>query len=195
MIRILTLIVALSGLTALAASAAPVGYDLQPDRSEVGFIYTLNGTDYRGTMPVVSADITIDFQRFSASSVDVTVDVTGARTGLIFVTEALKAASGLDARNHPTIRFQSTAVRANDPRNLSAGGEIEGLLTIRGVTRPLTLTAAVFRQFGTAQGDLSQLSFRIKGTISRSAFGAGGFGDVVADTIALDIAARVIRAD
>ena len=113
MIRILTLIVALSGLTALAASAAPVGYDLQPDRSEVGFIYTLNGTDYRGTMPVVSADITIDFQRFSASSVDVTVDVTGARTGLIFVTEALKAASGLDARNHPTIRFQSTAVRAN----------------------------------------------------------------------------------
>ncbi|MCK0096323.1 YceI family protein [Yoonia sp. F2084L] len=195
MTRYLTYVFAMLLLLPIAAQAAPVGYDLQESRSEVGFIYTLSGAQNRGTMPVVKADIAIDFQTFAASSVDVSVDVTGARTGLIFATEALKAGSVLDARNHPTIRFQSTAIRANNPRNLSAGGEIDGLLTIRGVTRPVTLNAALFRQQGTQEGDLSRLSFRISGTVKRSDFGASGYGDLVADTIQLDIAARVVRAE
>ena len=176
-------------------TAAPVSYALQADRSEVGFLYTLSGVQNRGTMPIAEASILIDFDTFTESSVDVSVDVRGARTGLIFATEALKAASVLDARNHPTIRFQSTAIRPNDLRNLSAGGKIDGLLSIRGVTRPVTLDASLFRQASTAEGDLSQLSFRISGTVSRSEFGASGYSDIVQDVIQLDIAARVIRAE
>ncbi len=181
-------------LTPLASLAAPVTYNLQSDRSEVGFVYTLSGAQNRGSMPVRSAQITIDLDQFSNSSADVTVDVTRARTGLIFATEALKANSVLNASAHPTIRFQSTAIRPDNPRNLSAGGKIDGLLTIRGVTRPVTLNAAVFRQQGTADGDLSQLSFRISGAVRRSDFGASGYSDLVNDVIQLDIAARVVRA-
>ncbi len=193
MTRLRFLTTALLLLFPLTVFAAPTAYALQKDRSEVGFVYTLTGVENRGTMPVLNADIAIDFQQFGASSVDVTVDVSGARTGLIFATEALKANSVLDARNHPTIRFRSTAIRANNPRNLSEGGDIEGLLTIRGVTLPVTLNAAVFRQQGTAEGDLSQLSFRISGAVSRSAFGASGYSDIVDDTIQLDISARVAQ--
>ena len=178
----------------LGVWADPIPYRLQADRSEVGFIFNLSGANNRGSMPVRSADIVIDFARFSNSSADVTVDVSSARTGLIFATEALKAGSVLDARSYPTIRFQSTAIRPNDPRNLSAGGKIDGNLTIRGVTRPVTLDAALFRQQGTAEGDLSQLSFRISGAVNRSDFGASGYSDIVADQIRLDIAARVTAA-
>ena len=188
------LITAILLLLPLGAVAAPVTYALQTDRSEVGFVYTLSGASTRGSMPVRAARIVIDLDRFSNSSADVTLDVAGARAGLIFATEALKAASVLDARTHPTIRFQSTAIRANNPRNLSEGGQIDGLLTIRGVTRPVTLNAAVFRQRGAAEDDLSQLSFRISGAVKRSDFGATGYGDIVADTISIDIAARVIAA-
>jgi len=178
----------------LAALAERVPYRLQADRSEVGFVFNLSGANNRGSMPVRAADIVIDFDRFSNSTADVTVDVSRARTGLIFATEALKAGSVLNASAHPTIRFQSTAIRPNDPRNLSAGGKIDGNLTIRGITRPVTLDAAVFRQQGSAEGDLSQLSFRISGTVNRSDFGATGYSDLVADQIRLDIAARVIAA-
>ncbi|MFG5381819.1 YceI family protein [Yoonia sp. R2-816] len=181
-------------LLPLGSFAAPINYALQADRSEVGFVYTLSGANNRGSMPVRSANIVIDLQQFANSSADVTLDVSRARTGLIFATEALKAASVLDARGHPTIRFQSTAVRANNPRNLSEGGQIDGLLTIKGVTRPVTLNAAVFRQRGAPDGDLSQLSFRISGAVKRSDFGATGYSDIVADTINIDIAARVIAA-
>lgn len=195
MIRLRTFIAALLLAIPVGASAAPVSYTLQQDRSEVGFIYTLSGAQNQGSMPVRAAQIIIDLDRFDASQVDVTLDVTRARTGLIFATEALKAKSVLNAAAHPTIRFQSTAIRPNNPRNLSAGGQIDGMLTIRGVTRPVTLNAAVFRQQGTAEGDMSRLSFRISGAVSRSDFGATGYGDIVSDTINLDIAARVIAAE
>ncbi|WP_108815248.1 YceI family protein [Loktanella sp. Alg231-35] len=195
MSRFPNLALAILLLFPVMATAAPVNYALQPDRSEVGFNYTLSGAQNRGTMPVSQASIQIDFDTFTASSVVASVDVRGARTGLIFATEALKASSVLDARNHPTIRFQSTAIRPNDLRNLSAGGKIDGLLTIRGITQPVTLDASLFRQQGTEAGDLSQLSFRISGAVSRSAFGASGYSDLVADTIELDIAARVVRAE
>ncbi len=195
MSRLLRAALAIWLLLPAMASAAPVSYALQSDRSDVAFVYTLSGAEHRGTMPVSQASILIDFDTFTASSVEVSVDVRGARTGLIFATEALKAGSVLDARNHPTIRFQSTAIRPNDLRNLSAGGKIDGLLTIRGVTRPVTLDASLFRQQGTAAGDLSQLSFRISGAVNRSDFGASGYRDLVADTIVLDIAARVVRAE
>ncbi|MDX8347630.1 YceI family protein [Cognatiyoonia sp. IB215446] len=178
----------------LMSIADPIPYRLQADRSEVGFVFNLSGANNRGSMPVRAADIVIDFDRFTNSSADVTVDVTRARTGLIFATEALKAGSVLNASAYPTIRFQSTAIRPNDPRNLSAGGKIDGNLTIRGVTRPVTLDAALFRQQGTTAGDLSQLSFRISGVVNRSDFGATGYGDIVADQIQLDIAARVVAA-
>ncbi len=195
MTRLKTIIALLLLVIPVGVSAAPVSYTLQQGRSEVGFVYTLAGAQNRGSMPVRAAQIIIDLDRFEASQVDVTLDVTGARTGLIFATEALKAASVLDARAHPTIRFQSTAIRPNNPKNLSAGGQIDGLLTIRGVTRPVTLNAAIFRQQGTAEGDMSQLSFRISGTVSRTDFGAIGYSDIVNDIITLDIAARVIQAE
>lgn len=180
---------------ALQAAATPVSYTLQAERSDVGFVYNVGGADARGSMPVAAAQIAIDFDDFNQSRVDVTLDASRARAGLITATEALKGPSVLDVANHPMIRFEATAVRASDPRNLSQGGQIDGLLTVRGITRPVTLHVAVFRQRGTAEGDLRALSFQISGAISRSAFGAVGYAGLVDDLITVDIIARVRRAE
>ena len=177
-----------------AANGASTQYVLQADRSTVGFIYRLSGQAAKGSMPVKRATVAIDFNALSQSSIDVEVDVRRAKTGLIFATEALKAVSVLDARAHPSIRFQSTKIRLNGLGRLSDGAEIDGLLTIKGTTKPVTLKAALFRQAGTQAGDLSQLSFQVMGRVSRAAFGATGFANLVQDEIDLDIIARVKRA-
>lgn len=177
-----------------AARAAPVRYVLQVNRSSVGFVYRLAGNASKGSMPVKRATVAIDFNAMSRSSIDVEVDVRRAKTGFLFATEALKAASVLDAKSHPTIRFRSSAIRLNGNGRLSDGAEIDGLLTIKGTTKPVTLRAALFRQAGTQAGDLSQLSFQVKGRVSRAAFGASGYADLVQDAIDLDIIARVKRA-
>lgn len=192
------LIASLATLPAAAlpapARAAPTRYILQADRSEVGFVYTLAGVATKGSMPVKAAEVIIDPQTLARSSIDVMVDVTRARAGMIFATEALKAPSVLDARTHPTIRFRSTRVRLGGQGRLSEGAQIEGQMTIKGTTRPVTLAAALYRRAGSAPGDLSQLSFQVKGRLKRSDFGATGYADLVRDEIDLDIVARVIRA-
>ncbi|WP_298257523.1 YceI family protein [uncultured Litoreibacter sp.] len=175
------------------AFSAPSAYALQPRKSNVGFSYQLAGKPSKGNMPVKRASVMIDVQALEKSSIDVEVDVKRAKTGFIFATEALKAASVLDAKNFPTIRFRSTTIRLNGNGRLSDGAEIDGRMTIKGITRPVTLQAALFRQAGTQANDLSQLSFRVNGRISRAAFGATGYADLVDDAIELDITARVKR--
>lgn len=190
-----SLFMALAALPfATAAFGAPVRYALQAKRSSVGFVYQLSGDASKGSMPVRRADVAIDFDNLARSTIDVEVDVRRAKTGFIFATEALKAKSVLDAKNHPTIRFRSTKIRLGGRGSLSDGAQIDGLLTIKGTTKPVTLQAALFRQAGTKEGDLSRLSFQVKGRVSRAAFGATGYADLVADAIDLDIVARVSRA-
>jgi len=183
---------ALAFLAALAvtAAAAPVGYALQADKSVVAFEtdYGDQGLTIRGRMPVLSADLSIDFDQVSNSHVAVAVDAAHATTSNPLATAAMTGPSVLDTAAHPTIAFESTSVRrAGD------GAEITGNLTLRGVTRPVTLNAVIYRQKGTAPGDRSNLSILLTGAISRSAFGASGFAGQVGDEVRLKILARITR--
>ncbi len=185
------LLTAIALMVPISAIAAPVAYALEAAKSQVGFVFMLNNTATKGSMPIKASNIVIDLQALQRSSVDVTVDVRRARTGLFFATEALKGASVLNAKEFGTIRFVSTGIRLSQSGQLSGGAKINGNLTMRGVTRPVTLDANLFRQRGTDASDLSRLSFRITGTVSRSAFGATGYSNLVSDAIRLDIVARV----
>ena len=173
-------------LAATSAQAAPEQYQLDTARSEVGFGFTLQGATVEGVMPVKRADMRIDLDNVPASSVDVTLNARNASAGVFFVTQTMKGPQVLDTAQHPEIRFRST--RFNGDLN---GATVTGDLTIRGVTRPVTLTAGLYRQRGTQAGDRSQLSVLLTGKISRSAFGAGGFPGFVEDPIDLRILARI----
>lgn len=177
----------------LSTIAAPIAYALDTARSEVGFVFTLNKAQATGEMPVKSADITIYTAALQRSHVDVTVDVRRAKTGFFFATEALKGPSVLDAKTYGTIRFVSTRIRLGKGGQLSDGAQIDGNLTIRGITKPVTLNAVLFRQSGTQQGNLSKLGFKLTGRVSRKAFGATGFPDLVDDTVLINILARVSK--
>jgi len=181
------------GAIALAApaSAAPRVYDLDVAKSHVGFHYTLNGIDQTGTMPVSRAKITIDPNHLAASRVDVTLAVTRAKTDLFFATDAIKSAEILDVKRFPEIRFVSTSIKLASNGRLSDGARISGNLTIRGQTRPVTLDASLFRPPGSAAHDLSNLTVRLAGSISRAAFGASGYAGLVGDIVKLDITAVI----
>ena len=188
-----TLLLAATVLLPLNAMAAPEAYTLEAARSEVGFVFTLNNSKATGEMPVKSSSIIIDAAALQRSSVDVTVDVRRAKTGFFFATEALKAASVLNAKEFGTIRFVSTRIRLGGSGRLSDGAKIDGNLTMRGVTRPVTLDAILFRQTGTQAGDLSRLGFKLTGSVSRKAFGATGYSDLVDDTVIIKILARIAK--
>lgn len=169
--------------------AAPLRYSLDMEQSHVGFSVPFGPDQINGTMPVIAADIVIDFERATNSDVSVSLDVGNARASFPFATQALKGPKVLAARDFPTISFVSRSVRPTDSARAKA--VISGDITIRGVTRPINLDAEVFRQPGVGADDLSRLSIELKGSVSRSAFGATGWADLVGDTVTLDILVRI----
>ncbi len=180
------LLFALPALALSPALAAPVPYALDAANSLVAFTFTVAGQRLRGTMPVTSAKIALDLTDIGASSVVATLDATRARTGLAIATDAMTGPGVLDVARHPQIAFRSTAIRV-----AGIAGEIDGDITIRGVTRPVTLDAQLYRRRDT--DDRNSLTIRMSGQISRAAFGASAFADLVADAVTLDILARITR--
>jgi polyisoprenoid-binding protein YceI len=174
---------------AAPALAAPVPYDLQADKSVVGFETDFTGgIKITGRMPVASADLSIDFNSVAGSRFDVTVSAAKASTSNPLATQAMTGGKVLDVAEFPTIHFESTKIRPK-----GAGAEVTGNMTIRGVTKPVTMSAQIYRQKGSAAGDRTNLSILLTGSISRKAFGAAGFPDMVGDEVRLKILARITK--
>lgn len=173
-------------LGAGAAQAAPETYRLDMARSTVGFGFDLQGIAAKGSMPVRAARMLIDLGDVSQSEVDVTLDASAARAGVIFVTQTMKGPEVLNVADYPVIQFRSTRITGD-----LSGAIVEGNLTVRGITRPVRLNAGLYRQRGTDVTNLDKLTVQLTGTISRAAFGAGGFAGFVGDRIDLNIIARI----
>lgn len=170
------------------AIAAPVAYDLQPNLSTVTYETDFGAQIISGHIPIASADLVLDLDRLANCSVAVVLNAAGADASFPFAAEAMTGKTVLDAGNFPTITFISGAVKA-----AGDGALISGALTIRGVTRKVTLDAAIFRQQGTQAGDRSHLTVRLTGKVKRSDFGATGFGQQVGDEVRIIITARIAR--
>lgn len=169
-----------------AVLAAPASYDLEKDKSVVGFTWFFGADPVKGTMPVRDAELVIDFDHVENSRVAVSVDVANAKAGFPFADQAMKGPKVLWVEQYPTIVFESQRVRrAGD------GAEIDGLLTVRGVTQPVTFAAQLYRQRGTEEGERDRMSIVVTGDLSRSAFGATGWSDAVGDTVSLTILTRI----
>ncbi|MEL7013778.1 MAG: YceI family protein, partial [Pseudomonadota bacterium] len=171
---------------AAVAWSAPENYTLNAAQSVVAFTYNFQGNPSEGRMPVKDARMELDLRNVPASHVEVTLDASEAKAGFLFATQAMKGPNVLNTDQFPEIHFRSTKI-TGDLR----GAEIQGDLTIRDVTRPVTLRAGLYRQEGTEKGDRSRLIVQLNGKVSRAAFGAGGFPGFVDDMINLNIIARI----
>jgi polyisoprenoid-binding protein YceI len=187
---IAAMLVVIAGLWAVAAEAAPRTYVLEPAASEVNFAWDFGADEIRGTMPVASADLIIDFDQLGQSQVDVAVNVAGAEAGFPFATDAMKGPRVLDAANFPLISFVSTSVERTGEGTARIGGNI----TVRGVTQPMQFAAEIYRQRGSAAGDLSHLVIQLTGALNRSDFGATGWSDLAGDEVRLRILASIAEA-
>ena len=175
-------------LFASQALAAPVPYRLDTAHSSVRFTYDLAGNAAHGTMPVATADMALDLANPPASTVTVTLNAAGAKAGFFLATQAMRGPQGLDTARHPLITFRSTAITGT-----LAAAQVEGLLTVRGTTRPVTLTATLYRQRDTDPADLDTLTVLLTGEIDRHAFGVTGYPGFVGPRIGLRIVARIER--
>ena len=168
--------------------AAPANYALQPEASSVGFEADFGKDKITGKMPIDTADLTLDFDVVANCKVAVTLDASNAQASFPFAAQAMKGPKVLNTDAHPKITFESASVKAE-----GSGAKITGIVTVRGISKPMVLDAQIYRQTGTIEGDLSHLTIRLKGAIKRSDFGANGWSDMVGDEVRLDIIARIAQ--
>jgi polyisoprenoid-binding protein YceI len=169
-----------------AARAAPVDYVLDPEASTVAFETDFGPDLITGSIPLTLADLSLDFDNVKNCTVNVELDVTGAKASFPFAAQALKGPKVLNAKAHPRMTFHSTSVKRTGD-----AADVTGNLTIRGVTLPVVLRAEIYRPKGSVQGDNSHLTVRLRGRINRSAFGATGWSDMVDDEVRIIITARI----
>ena len=187
----------LAGLATLPlvrnAQAGLVPYTLSRVGTSVGFSFFLSGIGQSGTMPIQSAEIQINPEQLEDSRVTVVMNVAAARTRLPFARGPMLSDSILNAQAFPTITFRSTQIQLGPTGRISEGATITGDLTLRGITRPVTLQANLYRKPGSATDDLNDLSIRLSGELDRHEFGASGYPALVSDTVALNIRAELMR--
>ena len=70
---------------------------------------------------------------------------------------------------------------------------IKGMITVRGITKPLVLNAQLLRAPGTKLGERENLRMRITGQINRHDFGASGFPNDVGEMLGIKIDAQIKR--
>lgn len=144
---------------------------IDPDHSEITFSLRHMMTTVRGVFTEFSGRIDIADDVF-ASTVVAEVVIASIDTRNAERDELIRSSRILDAANHPAMTFAATSVapartgrRARHPRYT-----VEGDLTIRGVTRPVSLLTE-FHGAGTDQWGGLRAGFTASTRILRSDYG------------------------
>lgn len=120
----------------------------------------------RGQFEKIEGALQVDETDLTNSAVDVTIDVSTITTRDAKRDEHLRSADFFDIANHPTMAFKSTRIEKKSSEDYLVHGD----LTIRGVTRPVTLKTE-FNGFGTSPWGQTVAGFSADTEISRKDFG------------------------
>lgn len=180
---------ALAAAFSSAALAAPETYVIDNSHTFPRFSYSHFGMSKQlSRFNKTTGTVVLD-KAAQTASVDVTIDMKSVDTGLALFDEHIQGADFLDTAAHPTATFKSTQVRFEGDKPVA----IEGELTIKGVTRPVTLQVTSFLAMPHPMLKKDAIGANATTVIKRSEFNAGKYAPDVGDEVTLDIALEAIK--
>lgn len=146
-------------------------WTIDPMHSEIQFkakhmvISTVTGSflDFSGKMETKSEDKS----NFENSTISFEAQVDSIDTGVEQRDEHLRSADFFDAEKYPTISFKSISFEKNDSDD---SFNMEGNLTIKGITKPISLKV----NYGGTAVDMygqTKIGFELQGKVNRQEFG------------------------
>jgi polyisoprenoid-binding protein YceI len=165
---------AVSSRTVSGVEYPAVGtYAIDPSHTRVGFVVRhMAVSKVRGSFPGVTGTLELA-ERPADSKISVTIDAASVDTRDENRDNHLRTNDFFDVPTHPTWTFESTAIRELGPTEW----EVDGDLTIRGTTRPITLTAELEGVVTDPYGN-HRVGFSAKGSLDRDDYGVS-FGAVM----------------
>lgn len=170
--------------------AQRVTYRVDPVHSFVIFRVKHMNTAYAyGRFNSFSGTIAVDEKNPANSSVEFEIDANSIDTGNSQRDDHLRSPDFFNVRQYPKITFKSTSVRKLDANTF----EVKGDLTIRGVTRPLTVRVTYVGKGRNPRGQ-EIIGFETTFTLKRSQFGVSyGLNGGLSDDVRVTIAVEAIR--
>ena len=182
-------IIALTAGLGLPVFAAPETYIVEGNHTFPSFSYThLGFSTQQSRFDKTSGKITID-RAAKTGLLEVSIDAKSVNTGVDVFNGHLRGEDYFDADKFPAITFKSNNFKFDGDKPATINGD----LTIKGVTKPVTLAVTSFNcaphPFTKKEVCGANASTKIK----RSEFNAGKNAPAVSDDVTLNIVVEAIK--
>lgn len=185
--KIATLIAALT--LAAPAFAAPETYNVDSTHTFARFSYSHFGMSTQlSKFNKTTGTVVLD-KAAKTGSVDVVIDTKSVDTGYDTFNEHIQGEDFLDTAKYPTATFKSTKVVFEGDKPVS----VEGNLTLKGVTKPVTLTVTSFQAMPHPMLKKDAIGANAWTVVKRSEFNAGKYAPYVGDEVRIEVAIEAIK--
>ncbi|MBS1156087.1 MAG: YceI [Proteobacteria bacterium] len=182
-----TLVLAIAAAT--PALAAPETYVVDGSHTFPRFSYShLGYSTQLSRFNKTSGKIVFD-KAAKTGAVDIVIDTTSVDTGFPAFNGHIQGEDFLDTTKYPTATFKSTKVVFEGEKPVA----IEGNLTLKGVTKPVTLAVTSFQNMPHPMMKKDAIGANATVTVKRTDFNAGKFAPYVGDDVKIDIAVEAIK--
>jgi len=138
----------------------------------------------------VEGRIVYDAANVGASSVEVTLPLSGLSSFASDFNEHLSSADFFDVAKFPVATFKSTSVEAAGGNKLKVTGD----LTIKDITKPVVLDVTINKFGEQPMAKRAAAGFDATTTVKRSDFGVGAYAPNVSDEVQLRITTEAVVA-
>lgn len=184
------LIIAGATLAATPVIAASETFIVDGDHTFPRFSYSHFGLSTQLSQFSNTSGIVVLDQVASTAEVNIEIDMTSVSTGSTLFDEHIQDADFLDTAQYPTATFKSSRVHFNDGEPVA----LEGDLTIKGITKPVTLTVTNFTKMPHPMVEgKDAIGADAHASIKRSEFNAGKYAPHVSDEVTISIALEAIQ--
>ena len=181
----LALAAAVSGL----ALAAPETFNVEPTHTFPRFSYSHLGYSIQlSRFDKTSGKVIFD-KAAKTGSVDIVISTKSVSTGSDVFNEHIQGEDYLDTGKFPTASFKSTTVVFEGDKP----AKIEGNQTLKGVTKPVTLTVTTFHTMPHPMLKKDAIGANAFTTVKRTDFNMGKNAPYVGDEVRIDIAIEAIK--
>lgn len=180
---------AVSLALAVPAFAAPETFVIDNNHTFPSFSYSHFGyTVQTSRFNKTSGKLVLD-KAAKTATVDVVIDTTSVDTGSPLFNGHIQGAEFLDTTQFPTATFKSTKVTFDGDKPAS----IDGDLTLKGVTHPVTLKVTGYQLAPHPMAKKDAIGANATTTVKRTDFNAGKYAPYVGDDVTITIAIEAIK--
>jgi polyisoprenoid-binding protein YceI len=180
---------ALFAATASAAIAAPETYVVDGTHTLPRFSYNHFGYSTQLSRFTRTTGKVVFDKAAKTGAVDIAIDMKSVDTGVALLDEHIQGADFLDTAKFPAATFKSTRVVFEGEQP----ARIEGTLTMKGVSKPVTLTVTSFQAQPHPMLKKDAIGANAWAVVKRSDFNAGKYAPSVSDDVRIDIAIEAAK--